>query len=365
MSALINVDASRARQARLSKLIGPTGYNSLRVLAIIFALTALGLGIISGLGLGLIVLSPAILCLLPAIWYKRQLSVLPFATEDLNGRLSVDVLSRITNQTPQTPQAVWQAISSHWQASFFKNHLLLLDEIISPLLSTDEAELKPAMDIATDIANQNKSEIIELGFVVAGLLIASPTIKQQLVKLKVQPDDVGAVANWLARSLHEERDSNKNTGGIGRDWAFGFTPLLNRFGYNVSLEIEKHNAHFGALIDSEGVKAMESILSNKTGAVALIGPDGIGKTTSVHALAQRLIEGKSTNNLAYHQVINISATDITANARAQGDLEQIMLSLAGEAAHAGHIILFFDDAQLFFGGGPGSFDGTQILLSII
>lgn len=365
MSALINIDASRARQARLSKLIGPTGYNVLIVLASALAATALALAVVNSLGLGLIVSSPALLCYLPAIWYKRQLSILPIDAEDLNGRLSVDVLSRITNQTPQTPQAVWQAISSHWQASFFKNHLLLLDEIISPLLSTDEAELKPAMDIATDIANQNQSEIIELGFVVAGLLIASPTIKQQLIKLKVQPDDVGAVANWLARSLNEERESKKNTGGIGRDWAFGFTPLLNRFGYNVSLEIEKHNAHFGALIDSEGVKAMESILSNKTGAVALIGPDGIGKTTSVHALAQRLIEGKSTNNLAYHQVINISATDITANARAQGDLEQIMLSLAGEAAHAGHIILFFDDAQLFFGGGPGSFDGTQILLSII
>jgi ATP-dependent Clp protease ATP-binding subunit ClpA len=42
-----------------------------------------------------------------------------------------------------------------------------------------------------------------------------------------------------------------------------------------------------------------------------------------------------------------------------------MLSLASEASHAGHVILFFDDAQLLLGGAPGSFDATQILLSIV
>jgi ATP-dependent Clp protease ATP-binding subunit ClpC len=42
-----------------------------------------------------------------------------------------------------------------------------------------------------------------------------------------------------------------------------------------------------------------------------------------------------------------------------------MNNLAGEAAHAGHIILFLDNAELFFGSGPGSFDAANILLPII
>ncbi len=365
MSVIIDVNTSRANQARVSKHFSQTEYRALQAAAVLLTITAIFVGLVSKVGYGLVILSPAILCYLPAVWWKRQLSVLPPTSNDLNGRLSVDVLSRITAKTPQQPQGIWQAISGHWQTHFLLQHLLLLDEMVTEQLSTNEAELDQALQLASKLADQNNSPTIELGFVAAGLLLTSPSIKQELIKLKIQPQDIEAIADWLGRNLAEERAPRYNSGGIGRDWAFGFTPLLNRFGYNVSLDIERHNAHFGSLIDSEGVKAMESVLSNKTGAVALIGPDGIGKTTSVHALAQRLIEGKTTNNLSYHQVININATDITANARKQGDLEQIMLSLASEASHAGHIILFFDDAQLFFSGGPGSFDGTQILLSII
>jgi ATP-dependent Clp protease ATP-binding subunit ClpC len=141
--------------------------------------------------------------------------------------------------------------------------------------------------------------------------------------------------------------------------------LLNRFGQNFSLGIMKHNAHFDWLANSDGVKEIEAAFDNRASAVALIGPDGIGKTSSFYALAQKLIQGNSAQRLAYHQVISLNATDITSRAQGPGDLEHIMLSLASEAAHAGHVILFFDDAQLLLGGAPGSFDATQILLSIV
>ncbi|HYH36253.1 MAG TPA: AAA family ATPase, partial [Candidatus Saccharimonadales bacterium] len=143
-----------------------------------------------------------------------------------------------------------------------------------------------------------------------------------------------------------------------------FTPLLNRFGQNVTLAIE-HGAHFGWMTKSEGVQAIETAFDNRASAVVLVGPDGIGKSTTVYALAQRLIEGNGARSLAYHQIISLNATDIISNARGAGELEQMMTSLASEASHAGHIILFFDDAQLFLGGGPGSFDATQILFTII
>ena len=365
MSTLIDVSSSRAAQARLGKTIGETGYRILQASAASLEVAALSLGLVNGQRFAWLLMSPAILCYSLAVWWKRQLSVLPPQSSDLNGRLSVDVLSRITTKTPQHPLGLWQAISNHWQANFFLHHLLLVDEVVSPHLSTDSAELDQALKLAGELAERNNSPTIELGFVVAGLMLASSNFKQQLVRMNIKPEDVEAIANWLGRNLTESRRVKHNSGGIGRDWAFGFTPLLNRFGYNVSLNIEKHNAHFGWLTESSGVVSMESALASSTGAVALVGPDGIGKTSSVYALAQRLIEGKSKQGMAYHQVIALSATDITANARRQGDLEQIMLSLAGEAAHAGHIILFFDDAQSFFGSGPGSFDGTQILLSVI
>lgn len=362
---LINARSARAVQARLSGKLNKTGYQALVIIAVLAALTGLAIVIFSS-HIGWSLIGIGILLYVPAAWWRRQLSLLPAGGPQLNDRLSKDVLARIKPNTPQNPQAVWEALNGHWQASFFGNHLLLSKDSIAAGLSTDPAELARAMQIATQVADNNQSQIIELGFVVAGLLMASPNIHQFLVSRKARPEDVEAVANWLGRGLVEEAlRSKQNFGGIGRDWAFGYTPLLNRFGRNISQGIMKHGLHFGWLTNSDGVKAVEAAFDNRASAVALIGPDGIGKTTSVYALAQKLIEGQTGRRLAYHEIIGLNATDILSAARGPGDLEHIMLSLANEAAHAGHIILFFDDAQLFFGGGPGSFDATQILLSII
>jgi len=364
-TTLVDINSRRAQDARFGKTIGKTGYQILLGAGTLVSVLAIILGFITELRFALLLAAPAIACFLPAIWWKRQLSVLPPSGNDLNGRLSGEVLARLKPGLQAQPQTVWAALSDHWQAQFFLHRLLLGNQMVRQQLGTDTAELEQAFQLATQLADQNKSPVIELGFVAAGLILASPAMKPALVQLKVQPGDVEALANWLGRNLSGSRLAKRNSGGIGRDWAFGFTPLLNRFGYNVSLGIAKRGAHFGWLTTSDGVIAIEAAFNNNTSAVALIGPDGIGKTSSVYALAQRLIEGNTGPTLAYHQIIALNATDITSNAQQKGDLEQIMLSLANETAHAGHIILFFDEAQMFFSDQPGSFDATQILLSII
>ncbi|HTB49081.1 MAG TPA: AAA family ATPase, partial [Verrucomicrobiae bacterium] len=366
MNELISLDSTRAREARLSKAIGNTGFWLLTGIGSLFVLGAVAAGFTIGLWVALLLIAPAIVCYLPAIWWKRQLSVVPPIGKNLDGRLSVDVLARLKPGTPQQPQTMLMALNGHWQTSFILDHLLLTRDMVLPQLSTETAQLGQALQIAATLADHNNSAAIEPGFIVAGLLMTTPAIGQMLVQFKAQSGDIEAIANWLGRNLEEERLAKKRTfGGIGRDWAFGFTPLLDRFGHNVSLSIARHGAHFGWLTHSDGVLAIEAALASRTSAIALIGPDGIGKTNSVYALAQRLIEGNTNRNLAYHQVITLSATDITSNARGPGDLEHIMISLANEAAHAGHVILFFDDAQLFFADAPGAFDATQILLSIV
>lgn len=362
MSNLINVQSRRARDARLGKRIGKLGYRLLIVLALVSGAAAAGCLVLGRPTAGLPLVSLALLFALPAIWWKQYLSVLP---PTINDRWSVDILTCLKPGEAQNPQTLWTALADHWQAVFFMNHLLLGGELIAQQLDTNETTLQQALQIAEQLADHHQTKTIELGFVVAGLLYTSPGVQQLLIHFKAQPTDIEAVANWLGRNLDDALFAKKNFGGIGRDWAFGFTPLLDRFGHNVSLSIANHGAHFDWLSTSDGVKAIETAFDNRANAVALIGPDGIGKTTSVYALAQRLIEGKTSPRLAYHQIISLNATDITSRAHGPGDLEQIMIALANEAAHAGHIILFLDDAQLFFSDAPGAFDGSQILLSIV
>jgi ATP-dependent Clp protease ATP-binding subunit ClpC len=365
MNELIQLNGPRAQQARLARRIGRSAYVMLVGAATIFAIAGLALGFADSWRWTPILASPAILCLLPAIWWKQGLSVLPPTGSDITGQLSGDVLARLKPGMSQDPRSVWAALAGHWQAIFFMNHLLLPSELVAESLSAEPADLAAALQLAAQLAERSNSPTVEVGFVVAGLLAGSPAVQKNLVERKLKPADIEAVADWLGRNIIEEHLPPSHSGGIGRDWAFGFTPLLDRLGHNVSLSILDHGAHFGWLTQSEGVKTLEAAFNNNSRAVALIGPDGIGKTSTVYALAQRLFSSQTTDALAYHQIIALNATDITSNAEGPRDLEQLMIALSNEAVKAGHIVLFFDDAQLFFSDGAGAVDATQILLSLI
>lgn len=365
MNGTINLNAARVRKARLGRRIGKSGYLILLGAVIICLLLGAWL-ILDGLGRRAFFLGAlAIFFYMLAMWWKRDLSILPPQGKSLEEQLSVDVLSRLKPGQSQTPQAIWQAISKHWQAIFFTNHLLIPIKVVSNNLSTDEADMAQAWQTAARLAEQSKSPTIELGFVAAGLLLSSPIITQMLTHMKLQPSDIEELAGWLDRGLESMRRGKQNFGGVGRDWSFGFTPLLDRLGENISLAIVKYGAHFGWLTNSPGVNAIEAAFNNHAGAVAIVGPSGIGKTSHVYALAQKLIEGQTVRTLAYHQIVGLDAASIIYNARGPGSLEYIINSLANEAAHASHIILFLDNAELFFGNGPGSFDAANILLPIV
>ncbi|MGH7194326.1 MAG: AAA family ATPase, partial [Candidatus Saccharimonadales bacterium] len=360
----INLSSPRAAEARLGRLIGQRGFRILNVLGAALTICVLAAAITHHRHIAFLLASPALFSYMMVAWWKRQLSVLPPQGNDLTGRLSGEVLALLKPGVALTPQSMWAALQDHWQARFFANHLMLSRESIAQHMSSDPAQLDYAFKLAAEIAQKNNSPVIGSGFIVAGLLLASQSMREVLTAMKAQESDIQSIADWIGRHLDEAHRSRSNFGGIGRDWAFGFTPLLNKLGQNVSQAII-NGASFGSLVESEGVKDIETAFDNHASAVVLIGPDGIGKSTTVYALAQKLIEGRSAKSLAYHQVISLNATDITSNAHGAGELEHIMLSLTNEAGHAGHILLFFDDAQLFLGGGPGSFDATQILLSVV
>jgi ATP-dependent Clp protease ATP-binding subunit ClpC len=367
MNPIINLSAPRAREAHLGKEIGRNGFLGLVLIGSGFAVAAIAVSIVKGphILIGFLA-SGALACYLPAVWWKRQLSVLPATGTALADRLSVDVLVRLKAGMELQPKSVWTALKSDWQALFFTHHLLLTDELVEEQLSTDPAVLQQALAVASNLADEHKTATIELGFVVAGLLMTAPNVQQLLVKFENKPEDIKAIADWLGRNVGADPFNTKASyGGVGRDWAFGFTPLLDRLGHNISLAVSGQNLRFDWLARSAGVMAIETAFDNHASAIALIGPDGIGKTNTVYALAQRMIQGSTTPSLAYHQIISLNATDITSQAHGTGDLEQIMVSVVNEASKAGHIILFFDNAELFLADAAGSFDATNILLSII
>ncbi len=71
------------------------------------------------------------------------------------------------------------------------------------------------------------------------------------------------------------------------------------------------------------------------------------------------------HNLHFHQVVSLDAGSLISQARGRGELEGLVNALLVEAYKAKNIILFLDDAQLFFEEGVGSVDLTNILMPVV
>ncbi len=361
----LNLNSLRAQKARLAVKFGKNGHQLLIVGAVAFAFLAVILYILDQHRFAFPLGSIALICYSLAAWYSQDLHPLPPSGPDLNGRISGEVLGKFKTHTKQSPRTIWNAISTNWQTVFITNHLLLPKSQLREAISDAEQDVSEVWGEALRLCKLTNSYQIEPGHIAGAILMQTPHVQAALTHAKLGPHDVENVIAWLTRGLDTLRREQPFFGGVGRDWANGFTPQLNQFAHNISEAVEHSGGHFDWLAASPTVKAITSALGTGASAVTMVGPVGVGKTEHAYALAQSLLTTEASARLSHMQIFRLDSSVILANARGPGDLENIVLMLLHEAAHAGNIILFFDDAHLFFGTGTGSFDATQILLPVV
>ncbi|MCA1807692.1 MAG: AAA family ATPase, partial [Actinobacteria bacterium] len=363
MSQLINTRSLRAKQARLAQRIGKTGHAIIRFFSYVGIIIVLLLVLVELRQLAYLVGSLSLALFMLAIWYKRYLAHLQPTSDDYTNRLSTQALGLLPKTKPITPQLLWSAYAKHWQSRFFTNRLLLHAESISQMLSEQEDDTAAALQKAAELSG-GPGKLIDIRHITAALLLTSPGIIEFCKRLRLQEADLMNTLAWIERAVAAMHDDKPYYGGIGRDWASGFTPKLNVFGANISQAIQRGGAHFGELTKSQGVQALRGALSQGASMVALVGNAGAGKTSHVYALAQTLLAEAHNPNLRHRQIVGLDATAIISSAQRPGDIEHIVTSLLHEASHAGNIILFLDNADLFFEDGHGSFNATKLLQPI-
>ncbi|MGH7240179.1 MAG: hypothetical protein ACREHG_08990, partial [Candidatus Saccharimonadales bacterium] len=90
---LINLNTLRAHEARVAKRLSGIPYHALLIAGIVGLIVTAALQIKAQLRWGLIALSPSLICLMIAAWWKRYLSVLPGSGREVADRLSGSVLA--------------------------------------------------------------------------------------------------------------------------------------------------------------------------------------------------------------------------------------------------------------------------------
>lgn len=307
-------------------------------------------------------------------WYYGELHELKptaalDATQDMADVLERDVLARL--QAEVTPQQLADIVKKLPGGYFFGARYGIGPEFLHDLSSNDPVTTKLVWQTTLRLAAQTNNPQITSAALVAALVLAIPEHDTYLARLQLDSEAITSGVAWydhINRTIqyHQQR---KNFGGIGRDLSFGWAPLLNRVGFNITQTIQN-----GGLLrrviggHRESIDQISHLLSQpgKRNAV-LVGEVGVGKTTIAYAFAQKLVEEKTATpkELRYHQVISLDAANLIANAKGRGQLEELLIHIINEAIMAKNIIIFLDEAQLFLKDGTGSVDLSNLLLPVI
>lgn len=362
MRPLFDYYSRRASLARIHRvLMGPI---RLGLIALSLVCIALGLlFVVSGVSFGWVLLTCAVPPLTPLIWDKRGLKHLPLdKDETIHDRLHVDMLMYLPPQL--TRQALVETFAKTRSVQF-----MMIRAGVSPAMLSEElpeALVQQAWQEALAVANGRP---VRASMFFARLLCNDPQMSQLLPRLQLDPNDVMGVVDWLEKieAMIKKHKKPKLTGGIARDWTFGYIPTLERFGTNLSEYMQQ-----GSTRDySAHQEALDFLTRTFSGGgkqnVALIGPLGSGKTTIVEAFAESLLAADSglPENLKFRQVFRLDSASLIAAAAGRGEIEQLLNELLVEVYKAKNIILCLDDAELFFEDGVGAVDVSKLLQPII
>ena len=144
----------------------------------------------------------------------------------------------------------------------------------------------------------------------------------------------------------------------------GGSSVLEKLGRDLTKQAQQKQLTPMIGRDKELRLLMQTLMLKDRNNPILIGESGVGKTTIVGGLAQRIIEGKVPPELRGKRLIELSASSLVAGTKYRGEFEERLLKVLEEAENSGNIILFIDEMHLLIGTGraaDGSIDAAGIL----
>lgn len=369
-----NMNSERAKKAQLSVLLDKKWIRNLLKLTIVASLLIWAwLWLLEGQSAAHLLLGLVGFALTINTWYSGELSKLrPISTlancQDMSAVLDRKVLGRLPNNP--TIDDLVLATAKLPGGFFYAARFAISNSLLKELLSR-QTDLNLVWHNSLRAAESGGFDEVNSAALVAALINSMPDSERILASLQLDNDDIMTGLHWFAHITRviDYHQRKKSYGGIGRDLSFGWSPLLNRVGSNITESIQSGGLIRRAIGDHDEVIKQVFHLLGQPGRrnAALVGEVGVGKTTMVYALAEQLIEGDTdaAKSLKYQQVIMLDAANLIANAKGRGQLEELLIRIFNEAIGAKNVILFLDEAQLFLHDGTGSVDMSSILLPVL
>jgi len=144
----------------------------------------------------------------------------------------------------------------------------------------------------------------------------------------------------------------------------GSNSVLERLGRDLTRQASMHQLPPLIGREKEMRQLIQTLMLKDRNNPILLGDSGVGKTTIVAGLAQRIADGKVPSELRGKRLIELSASSLVAGTKYRGEFEERLLKVLEEAEGGGDVILFIDEMHLLIGTGraaDGSIDAAGIL----
>ncbi len=131
-------------------------------------------------------------------------------------------------------------------------------------------------------------------------------------------------------------------------------PALSALGTNLTLAAEAGLLDKVVGRDEEIERALDVLAKRQGNNPCLVGAAGVGKTSVVRALSQRIADAEEVVTLDDRIVVEVPITELLAGTGVRGALAQRFAAIRKEVlASGGRVVLFFDEIHQLFTGDAG------------
>jgi ATP-dependent Clp protease ATP-binding subunit ClpC len=141
--------------------------------------------------------------------------------------------------------------------------------------------------------------------------------------------------------------------------------VLTQLGRNLTLAAAQGELDPVAFRNEEIERTLDVLAKRQGNCPCLLGPAGVGKTSVVRGLAQRIADGEGVEGLDDRVIVEITLAALLAGTGVRGSLAERMAELRAEVTAArGRVVLFFDEIHSLFGPEAGEEATTELKIAL-
>jgi ATP-dependent Clp protease ATP-binding subunit ClpC len=142
-------------------------------------------------------------------------------------------------------------------------------------------------------------------------------------------------------------------------------PTLTQLGRNLTLAAASGELDPVVGRDEEIERALDVLAKRQANNPCLVGVAGVGKTSVVRGIAQRIASGKEVASLDDRIVIEVEPATLLTGTGVRGALAERIAQMKQEVMRSnGRIVVFFDELHTLFGGDAGDEAASELKLAL-